>query len=168
MLYVVFVFDDVFIFEVVFIGAVALGHETLACRVIPWWHYTAGSKKIQPLVHMLAKLVVFHQRSPSTEGRPLLKGVLPQRSSSTEGRLPPKVFFHQWSSSTDHRRSSSTEGCPPPKVVFHRRSSYTKGCLPPMVVFHQRSSSPYHNTLVDLIFVRTVTNLSLQPCLEVA
>ena len=35
MLYVVFVFDDVFIFEVVFIGAVALGHETLACRVIP-------------------------------------------------------------------------------------------------------------------------------------
>ena len=81
---------------------------------------------------------------------------------STEGRLPPQVVFHH--------RSSSTEARLPPKVVFHRRLSSTKGRLPPKVVFHQRSSFTYHNTLVDLIFVRTVNkpNLNLLPCLEVA
>ena len=44
-----------------------------------------------------------------------------------------------------------------------------KGCLPPKVIFHWRSSSTYHETLVDLIFVRTVNlpNFSLVPCLEV-
>ena len=60
-------------------------------------------------------------------------------------------------------------------VIFHRRLSSTKGRLPKKVVsqqkivFHRRLSSTYHNTLVDLIFVRTVNipNLSLLPCLEV-
>ena len=52
----------------------------------------------------------------------------------------------------------------------HWRSSSTEGCLSPKVVFHQRLFSTYHNTLVDLIFVRTVyiPNLSFLPCLEVA
>ena len=111
-------------------------------------------------------------------GRLPPKVVLHRRSSSTGGRLPPKVVFHQRSSST---RSSSTKGRLPPKVVFHRRSSstegrlrpkvvFTKGLLPPKVIFHRWSSFTYHNTLVDLLFVRTVNipNLSLLPCLEVA
>ena len=57
----------------------------------------------------------------------------------------------------------------PLKVVFHQRSSSTEGCLPPKVVFLQRSSFINHNTLVDVIFVRTVNipNLNLLPCLEV-
>ena len=43
------------------------------------------------------------------------------------------------------------------------------GHLPPLIVFHKRSSSTYHDTLEDLIFVRTVhiPNLSLLLCLEV-
>ena len=32
----------------------------------------------------------------------------------------------------------------------------TEGRLPPKVVIHRRSSSTYHNTLLDLMFVRTV------------
>ena len=80
----------------------------------------------------------------------------------SEGRLLTKAVFQQ--------RSSSTEGHLPPKAVFHRRSSSTQGCLPQKAVFHRRPSFTYHNTLVDLIFVKTVNipNLSLLPCLEVA
>ena len=77
-----------------------------------------------------------------------LKVVFQRRLSSSESCLPPKVVF-QW-------RSSSTEGCLPPKVVFYWRSYSTEGHLPLKVVFHLRLSSTYHNTLVDLIFVRTV------------
>ena len=117
--------------------------------------------------------VVFHWRSFSTEGCLPPKAVTHPKSSSTKGRLPPRVVFHQGLSSTKgclspkvvfHRRSSSTEG------VFHQRASSTEGRLSPKVVFHRRSSSTYHNTLVDLIFVRTVNipNISLLPCLEVA
>ena len=85
-----------------------------------------------------------------------------QGSSSTESHLPQEVIFH--------RRLSSTIGRLPPKVNFHQRSSSTKSRLSPKVVFHQWSSSIYHNTLVDLIFVRTVNipNLNLLPCFEVA
>ena len=57
-----------------------------------------------------------------------------------------------------HKKLSSTEGRLPPQVVFHRRISSTEGCLPSMVVFHRRSSSTYHNTLVDIIFVRATTH----------
>ena len=67
--------------------------------------------------------------------------------------------------------------CPlsPQKVVFHRRkvvyrkrSSSPKGCLPPKIVWHQSLSSTYHNTLVDLIFVRAVNipNLSFLPAMH--
>ena len=82
---------------------------------------------------------------------------------STEGHLPPTKFVF-------HQRLSSTAGRIRLKVVFHRRSSSTKGLLPSKVVFHRWSSFTYHNTLVDLLFVRTVNipNLSLLPCLEVA
>ena len=34
---------------------VTFGYETLARRLIPWGHYTAGSKKIQPMAHMWSK-----------------------------------------------------------------------------------------------------------------
>ena len=83
-----------------------------------------------------------------------------QRSSSTKGCLQPKVVFHQRSSS--HRRLSSNEGCLPTKVVFRRRVSSTEGRLPMKV------SSTYHNTLIDLIFVRAVNipNLSLLPAMH--
>ena len=69
-----------------------------------------------------------------------------------------------------HWRMSSTECCLSQKVVFHQRSSSTEGCIPTKVVFHLSSSSTYHDTLVDLIFVRAVKlpNLSLLCCLEVA
>ena len=98
----------------------------------------------------------------STVGRLSPKVVFHQRLSSTKSRLPPKVVFHQ--------RSSSTEGHLQLKVVFHQRASSTKGPLPLKVIFHRWLSFTYHNTLVDLIFVRTVNrwNLSLLPCLEVA
>ena len=89
-----------------------------------------------------------HRRSSFTEDCLPPKGVLHQMSSSTKGRLPQKVVFH--------RRLSSTKGNLPPKVIFRRRLSSTEGCLPKKDVFHQRSSFTYHNTLVDLIFVRTV------------
>ena len=127
----------------------------------------------------------------STEGCLPRKVIFQGRLSFTKGCLPPNVVFHQ--------RSFSTEVRLPLKVVFHRRSSSisTEGRLPPRVIFHQRLSSTYHNTLVDLIFVRAVNipnlrfltamhdawcytlvylifvrtvsipNLSLLPCLEV-
>ena len=106
--------------------------------------------------------IVFHRKSSSTEGYLPPKVVFRGRLSSPEGRLPQKVFFHRW--------VSSTEGRLPLKVVFHPRSSSTKGLLTSKVVFHRWSSFTYHNTLVDLLFVRTVNipNLSLLPCLEVA
>ena len=77
---------------------------------------------------------------------------------SRKGCLPLKGVFNC--------RSSSTTGCLPPKVVFHRRLSSTKGRLPPSGIMHHAGC----NTLVDLIFLRTVNipNLSLLPCLEVA
>ena len=93
--------------------------------------------------------VVFHQRLSSTEGRLPLKVVFHRWVSSTEGRLPPKFVFHQ--------RSSSNKGYLPPKVVFHQRPSSIEGHLPSKVIFH------HHNTLVDLIFVRTVNIQNLKP-----
>ena len=115
--------------------------------------------------------VVLHRRSPSTKGHLPPMVVFHRRSSFTEGRLPPKVVLH--------RRLSSTEGRHPPKVVYHQRwfppyGSSTAGCLPLKVilllkvVFHQRLSSTYHNTLVNLIFVRAanIPNLGLLPAMH--
>ena len=106
--------------------------------------------------------LVFHQMLSSTEGCLPMKVVFHRRSSSTGGRLPEKVVFH-W-------RLSSTKYCLPPKVVFHRRPSSTKCHLPPKVVFHWSLYSTYNESLIDLIFVRTVNipNLGFLPCLEVA
>ena len=115
---------------------------------------------------------IYHLASPKSFFRTLI-----QFCCLCKVRLPPKVVFHQKPSSTEgclpskvvfHRRSSFTKGCLPPKVVFYRWSSSIEGCLPPKVVFLQRSSSIKNNTLVHLIFVRTVNipNLSLLPCLE--
>ena len=70
-----------------------------------------------------------------TKGRLPAKIVLQWRSSSTKGRLALKVVFYQW--------PFSKKCCLPPKVVSN------EGHLPPKAVFN-------HNTLVDLIFVRTV------------
>ena len=69
-----------------------------------------------------------------------------------------------------HQSSSCTEGCLPLKVVFNQRTSSTGGHLTLKVVFHLRSSSTYHNTLIDLVFVRSVRipNFSFLPALEVA
>ena len=131
-----------------------------------------------------------------SRGEVTTKGCLPQkvvfhqRSSSTKGHLPPKVIFHQRSSSSKvvfqwrlsstvtclslkvvfHWRLFSTESRLPQKVIFHWRSSSTEGRLPPNVAFYRWLSSTYLNTLVDLIFARTVNipNFSLLPCLEVA
>ena len=117
-------------------------------------------RKLSSIKGCLPWKVIFHWKSSSTKGRLPPKVVFHQRFSSTEGCLAPKIVFHQ--------RLSSTEGCLPPKVVFHQRLSSTKGHLPPKVIFHWRSSFINHNTLVDLIFVKTVNipNLSLIPCLE--
>ena len=95
-----------------------------------------------------SKTVISHQRSPSTRRCLQPEVVVHRRLSSSEACLPPKVVFR--------RRLSSTKGRLPPKVVFQRRLSSTEGCLPPKVVFHRRLSTTYHNTLVDLIFVRVV------------
>jgi len=121
--------------------------------------------------------VVFHRRMSSIECCLPPKVIIHRRSSSTKGHLPPKVVLHQMSSSTKgrlplnvifHQRSSSTKSCLPPKCILHWRLPSTKVHPPPKIVFRRMSSSTLHNTLVDLIFVRTVNipNLILLPCFE--
>ena len=92
-----------------------------------------------------------------------------RRGFFTKGCLSPKVVFH-W-------RLSSTKGCLPPKVIFHQKSSSTKGHLPSKVVFHWRSYSTkgrlptkvfFHQRLILHLWVVSIPNLSLIPCLEVA
>ena len=137
--------------------------------------------------------VSFHQKLSSTQGCIPQKVLFHSRSSSTEGCLPPKVVFllkvvFKW-------RLYSTNGRFPLKVVFNWMLSSTEGRLPPTMTPYicensqlTKSHPPTCNdrcmmydtwcmmhdawcyTLVDLIFVRTVSipNLSLLPCLEVA
>ena len=46
---------------------VTFGDETFACCLIPWGHYTAGSKKIQPLVYMwFCRVLFFYPRHLTT------------------------------------------------------------------------------------------------------
>ena len=105
-------------------------------------------------------------KSSSTKSCFPQKVIFHGRSSSTEGCLPPKVVFHQKVSSTNGHLP--TEGRLPMNVVFQQRSPPNEGRLPPKCIFQQRLSSTYHNTLVDLIFVRTVNipNLSFLPTMH--
>ena len=118
--------------------------------------HTVALVRTAPKLRLPSK-VVFHRRSSSTVGRLPPWVVFHWRSSSIESHLPPKIVLH--------RSSSFTEDHLPLKVIFHQRSSSTEGCLPPSCIMHEAGC----NTLVDLIFLRTVNipNLSLLPCLEV-
>ena len=121
----------------------------------PAWNLSLSELGMHPALLLqqswdscLPPKVIFHQSSSSTGGCLPLKDVFHRRSSSPKGCLLLRIVFHQ--------RLSSTEGRLPPKAVFYQRSSSTEDWYPPKVVFHRRTSYTNHNTLVDLIFVRTV------------
>ena len=155
-------------------------HQLIIHQTVITFEYNQQLQILVSLLYALPQLVlnVIILKHSANQPQGLLKSKIAakrtrqharinQRLSSTKGCLPPKVIFHQ--------RLSSTKGCFPPKVVFHQRlfstedCLTTEGCLHMKVFFHHRLSSTYHNTLVDLIFVRTVNiaNFSLLPCLEV-
>ena len=80
---------------------------------------------------------------------------------STKVKLKLKLSLAIPASATPAKSKMAARGpqnavCLPTKVVFHRRLSSTKGRLPNIGHLPKKSFSTYPNTLVDLIFVRTV------------